>query len=687
MPNMDDLLGSLDEQGKQKQQQDEKVAQSAENAQNADKVAGAVDKNTQSTANGLKNIEGDVTVTNPDLAKTDDVNKAVEAINKLNLTTFMQNEGLPQLANNLSDLSSKTQDLQERLESEGLKKVSDQLGLVVKKLDEVSKVLTKTEVSIDAKLQKTIDNLSKSIGAIDFKPSVNVSAPIPKVVTTPVDLKSVLGALASVEQAIKDSETPETELDLSAVTAGLSAVQKAITSLRFPVPNYVLPFKSVDGKAAQLGLDASGNIVGTGDGTTVGSVVAGDSGQNAQIIVGARKEVTFTTTTAQAVASTDTSNYSYASVHITSQGGSSTVTFQVSNDNTNWVSTTLLSASANGGGITSSTLAAVVYYGPITGRYFRLNVTGIVSGTTAGVVEFFANAKAQHSANITAAQSGTWSVGANSATGSAVPANAFYAGINDGTNLQGMIATKNGLNSASLGILAAGMVAQLDDTSPTVITENQFGNLRIDTARQLRVNNQSAPDATLLNTYSVHLTTNTTTTPTSSTAYVSAISISSEVAGTTSTVTIQDKQGTPLKLINGLSTTSLTTTPTTVNFQTPVKMVSGIDILTAGAVAATVDVWVNYYQQEGRNNIMAFTATLSTITPQADGTGVGINWLVTVTFADSATGFSSIKTYSFPMGTTQAAAQAAITADGNNLKGALASASTLASKVGTILTI
>lgn len=105
-----------------------------------------------------------------------------------------------------------------------------------------------------------------------------------------------------------------------------------------------------------------------------------------------------------------------------------------------------------------------------------------------------------------------------------------------------------------------------------------------------------SPNGTALNTYSIHLTTNTTTTPTASNAYISSIAISSEVAGTTSTVTIQDKQGTPLKLINGLSTTVLTTTPTIANFQTPVKMVSGIDIITSGSVAATIDVWINYYQ-------------------------------------------------------------------------------------------
>lgn len=104
------------------------------------------------------------------------------------------------------------------------------------------------------------------------------------------------------------------------------------------------------------------------------------------------------------------------------------------------------------------------------------------------------------------------------------------------------------------------------------------------------------PAGTTLNTYSIHLTSNATTTPTSSTAYISSIAISNEVGGTTSTVTIQDKQGTPLKLVSGLATTALTTVPTIISFSTPVKMVSGIDIITAGAVAATVDVWINYFQ-------------------------------------------------------------------------------------------
>lgn len=107
-------------------------------------------------------------------------------------------------------------------------------------------------------------------------------------------------------------------------------------------------------------------------------------------------EVTFTTTTVQAVGTTDAVFMRTVSVHIVTQGGSSTVTFQQSNDNTNWVSTSLMVAGVSG---TTSPVTATtgtgLYHGRLIGRYFRLNVTGIASGTTAGVLEFSPQADAE----------------------------------------------------------------------------------------------------------------------------------------------------------------------------------------------------------------------------------------------------------------------------------------------------
>lgn len=99
--------------------------------------------------------------------------------------------------------------------------------------------------------------------------------------------------------------------------------------------------------------------------------------------------VSFTTSTVQAVGTTDATDYNSVSVQIVTQGTSSTVTFQGSNDNTNWVSIPLVLSTAVGSTIpVVSTTAASTYYGALPFRYFRLNVTGISAGTTAGVIVF-----------------------------------------------------------------------------------------------------------------------------------------------------------------------------------------------------------------------------------------------------------------------------------------------------------
>ena len=50
----------------------------------------------------------------------------------------------------------------------------------------------------------------------------------------------------------------------------------------------------------------------------------------------------------------------------------------------------------------------------------------------------------------------------------------------------------NATNSTGTGIAAVGLVGQYDDTAPTAITENQFGTVRMDSARALRVNVEGA---------------------------------------------------------------------------------------------------------------------------------------------------------------------------------------------------
>ena len=184
------------------------------------------------------------------------------------------------------------------------------------------------------------------------------------------------------------------------------------------------------------------------DGTNVANTLKSDgtaAGQNSQLVAGTYLSVPFTTTTVQAVGTTDAGNYNYVVIQHSSVGGSATSSFQVSNDNSTWFSivltNTAASSSASSTGSTSS-----IWSGALTARYFRLNVTGIVSGTTAGTI-LFKTAQAPNSVAISSI----------SATGSAVPANAFFQA---GQNAAGTLAAlrMSDLADASVGgtLLATG---------------------------------------------------------------------------------------------------------------------------------------------------------------------------------------------------------------------------------------
>lgn len=263
------------------------------------------------------------------------------------------------------------------------------------------------------------------------------------------------------------------------------------------------------------------------DGTNSANVLKSDgtaAGQNSLMVAPTSMTVAFSTTTAQAVATTDAANYASVSVYIAQQGTGSTITFQTSNDNVNW-SSNALEVSSNSGTIAqSSSVASITYMGSIRGRYFRLNVSGISAGTTSGTVVFSTAPRGQLAVN--ANQNGSWSVGSSSATGSTVPANAFYMGmmnasgnltgissasnvgdssgnsllatastVFNGTSWDRLRAIVNATNSIGTGIMAAGILAQLDDTSPTSITENSFGNLRMATDRSLLVASRATTPA------------------------------------------------------------------------------------------------------------------------------------------------------------------------------------------------
>lgn len=171
------------------------------------------------------------------------------------------------------------------------------------------------------------------------------------------------------------------------------------------------------------------------DATNIANVLApgtANSTGNALLTAGTLSNtVSWTTTSAQPVAATEVGNYKAAYIQVTSQGTNAVHTVQGSNDNSTW-NNIGGSSQASGGTFVNTCSSTGIYIFPVNYRYFRVNVTGISALTSAGTVIF----STQYAPVVEgAAQSGTWTVGSNSATGSAVPANAFLVGDRAATSL------------------------------------------------------------------------------------------------------------------------------------------------------------------------------------------------------------------------------------------------------------
>lgn len=232
-------------------------------------------------------------------------------------------------------------------------------------------------------------------------------------------------------------------------------------------------------------------------------------------------------------------------------------------------SATLNRSSSTAGPSTTGVSAGIVYEGPIIGPFMRLNITILTSGTATGFIRLHKRPFIPH---VIFATPGSGTTGPGKAEDVASAAGDMLFGI-------GAIRRDTPVANAN------------------VSNDGDYTNVLTDNFGMAWVNDRSAPVGKFLVPTSNRITTNVTTTPTAATCWLSSITVCVEAAGTTSTLTVQDKSGTPIVLIKNLSTAAiLGNGEITYNFQTPVLMTGGIDIITAGAAAATVDVFTNYYQ-------------------------------------------------------------------------------------------
>lgn len=275
----EEFQSELDKNAAESQSQENNQAQIKAITKAGIKNVEATNTNTRSTASALKDIRGKVEVTNSDLAKTEDVASAVDAINKMNLTAFVASQDkYTQMAQNMLDLAQELKSVAESIQGNG-KTLDSTLSGSIDKITAISDKLSSINITSNKNIETVLNNVLKAVQAIDVKPQVTVDSPTvtvpqPRVTVTgkEVDLSPLSNLLEEIKTAVsKDSKEP----DFTEVTQAVNNVQSAINNLTFPVANYVLPFKDVNGKAVQVQLDASGNIPTVGGSTLPTTVLSG----------------------------------------------------------------------------------------------------------------------------------------------------------------------------------------------------------------------------------------------------------------------------------------------------------------------------------------------------------------------------------------------------------------------------
>lgn len=183
-------------------------------------------------------------------------------------------------------------------------------------------------------------------------------------------------------------------------------------------------------------LAGANDSIAINDGTNTAGVVAGDAGFNGVAIASGVKTLAFTTSIAGAqtlLANTDTRGYSWVEVVYTSVGSGLALTGQFSTVsggtyvNSNSFGLAGSSNALGGLGVANST----IYYSPVRGNFFQIAVSALTSGTFTGTVTLRATPPPADAIKVLqgSASSLNATVVSGTATGSAVPANAFYGGV------------------------------------------------------------------------------------------------------------------------------------------------------------------------------------------------------------------------------------------------------------------
>jgi hypothetical protein len=253
-----------------------------------DKVEKAVEYSTAKLISDRKVNPQKVKVLN-DIATANDIAKVVSALDKLAIV-------LKPEPNDDSEVVS------------AMDRVYQAIQEIPKLLPQTPDPVEDVTVTNITEIQKYIQPLVEAIDKLElnpiFDPRIEVKPADVKIATEKVDTEPLLRALESLGKEVTKltlKEQPVT--DILPLVEATRATTKAINGLQFPVPNYILPFKDINGKAVQVQLDASGNVpTSGGSGST--TVDTGQKDVFNQQIIGTRNnqvEIDYSSTDPDAI--------------------------------------------------------------------------------------------------------------------------------------------------------------------------------------------------------------------------------------------------------------------------------------------------------------------------------------------------------------------------------------------------
>ena len=172
----------------------------------------------------------------PKSVKTPDIKEVVNAIDKMSKEVAPKNIDFTPLQKSIATLSK-------------------QISKLPTEYPEVPEPLEIVSVNNLSELKPQLEAITTTLEKLKLDPKIDVSVPESK-----LDLTPVAKMVGELDKSINSIKIPDNSKQFESIAKAQKSVTKAINDLEFPVANYILPFKNIEGAAVQVQLDSSGNI-------------------------------------------------------------------------------------------------------------------------------------------------------------------------------------------------------------------------------------------------------------------------------------------------------------------------------------------------------------------------------------------------------------------------------------------